>query len=288
MDKIGEWLWPLRFMLHYVILSLIYLIISSLWKVEHDMNKRIWCIFIILLVWMLLFLFHYIMHLIRMRYFIFILFYIILWFFIIIIAFGNVLFLLYFIFISIGTILILYLFIELSWLLYFYLLLLYGGIFIFILYYLYYFNCILSIFMIIGITLNNIYILILCLFSKIGFAPFILIIASIWFCSNYWFLLIDIIIKFGYFICFILLLSTFYYYIYSILLLFYFILSFIYLFYFIKCIYSIKQIIFISSLINYINSTIGLLVSAYYAYLYYVLLSLLSSIFLLISISLYL
>ena len=135
--------------------------------------------------------------------------------------------------------------------------------------------------------MNNFYILILCIFSKIGFAPFIIILASIWFSSNYIFLFIDLIIKFGYFICFIVILYMLYFYIYIYMLYIYYILSFIYVLYFIKLIYSIKQIIFISSLVNYINSTICALVSnCFYSIFYYIILSVLLSIILLVAISL--
>ena len=138
---------------------------------------------------------------------------------------------------SLFTLPLFYFYLEFQWLLYFYILLLFGGCFIYIIFHLLYFNCIISIWLIIGITMNNFWLLFLCFFSKIGFPPFFIILAFVWFGSNYIFLFVDIIIKLGYFICLVLLFNCLLFYIYFINISLFIIISFSLFYYFIKLIY---------------------------------------------------
>ena len=68
----------------------------------------------------------------------------------------------------------------------------------FLLFHLLLFNCIISIWLIIGVFLNNGWFIIICIIAKIGFPPFIILFIYIWMGSNWWFIGVDMMIKLGY------------------------------------------------------------------------------------------
>ena len=111
-------------------------------------------------------------------------------------------------------------------------------------------NGILSISLILGILLSNSLFFILGAFGKIGYFPFLLVLACLWYCSSYLFLMIDLINKWAYFGSFLvifhlyILLNSFSYW--------FTLIHFLILMFFIKLILTIKHLILISSLINYL------------------------------------
>ena len=111
-------------------------------------------------------------------------------------------------------------------------------------------NGILSISLILGILLSNYLLFILGCFGKIGYFPFLFVLASLWYCSSYLFLMIDLINKWAYLGSFLvifhlyILLNSFSYW--------FTLIHFLILMFFIKLILTIKHLILISSLINYL------------------------------------
>ena len=122
-------------------------------------------------------------------------------------------------------------------------------------------NGILSISLILGILLSNSLFFILGCFGKIGYFPFLLVLACLWYCSSYLFLMIDLINKWAYFGSFLvifhlyILLNSFSYW--------FTLIHFLILMFFIKLILTIKHLILISSLINYLFIILLILVDEY-------------------------
>ena len=122
-------------------------------------------------------------------------------------------------------------------------------------------NGILSISLILGILLSNSLFFILGCFGKIGYFPFLLVLACIWYCSSYLFLMIDLINKWAYFGSFLvifhlyILLNSFSYW--------FTLIHFLILMFFIKLILTIKHLFLISSLINYLFIILLILVDEY-------------------------
>ena len=122
-------------------------------------------------------------------------------------------------------------------------------------------NGILSISLILGILLSNSLFFILGCFGKIGYFPFLLVLACLWYCSSYLFLMIDLINKWAYFGSFLvifhlyILLNSFVYW--------FTLIHFLILMFFIKLILTIKHLILISSLINYLFIILLILVDEY-------------------------
>ena len=122
-------------------------------------------------------------------------------------------------------------------------------------------NGILSISLILGILLSNSLFFILGAFGKIGYFPFLLVLACLWYCSSYLFLMIDLINKWAYFGSFLvifhlyILLNSFSYW--------FTLIHFLILMFFIKLILTIKHLILISSLINYLFIILLILVDEY-------------------------
>ena len=131
-------------------------------------------------------------------------------------------------------------------------------------------NGILSISLILGLLLSNSLFFILACFGKIGYFPFLLVLASLWYSSSYLFLMIDLINKWAYFGSFLvifhlyILLNSFSYW--------FTLIHFLILMFFIKLILTIKHLILISSLINYLFIILLILLDHYlfsFSYLSY-------------------
>ena len=131
----------------------------------------------------------------------------------------------------------------------------------------FFFNGILSTWLMMSLLSSNGFILILYLFGKIGFPPFLLVLASVIFGCNYLFLLVDLINKLGYFVCFIIAFNSFSF-LFNFVFIFLFFIIICFFWFYLKLIYSIKQLIFFTSIVNYlfifnlilINSSLAALV----------------------------
>ena len=111
-------------------------------------------------------------------------------------------------------------------------------------------NGILSIWLILGNILSNSLFFLLGCFGKIGYFPFFLVLASLWYVSSYVFLMFDLINKWAYFGSFLVIfhLSIFFNSFSD----WFIVLNFLMIIFFIKLILSIKHLILISSLINFL------------------------------------
>ena len=89
------------------------------------------------------------------------------------------------------------------------------------------------------------------LFGKIGFPPFLLVLASVIFGCNYLFLLVDLINKLGYFVCFIIAFNSFSF-LFNFVFIFLFFIIICFFWFYLKLIYSIKQLIYFTSIVNYL------------------------------------
>ena len=117
------------------------------------------------------------------------------------------------------------------------------------------FNGILGIWLILGILLCNSLLIILGCFGKIGYFPFFLLLFYLWYCSSYLYLMFDLINKWailGSFIFIIHLSMNFGYW--------FVLVNFLVIIFFIKFVLSIKHLILISSLINFLFIIILILV----------------------------
>jgi len=115
-------------------------------------------------------------------------------------------------------------------------------------------NSILGIWLMIGILFGNSIFYILGVFGKIGYFPFFLILCSVWYYSSYVFLIYDLINKWAYWFCFLMIFIISYWFI---------LFNFLILMLLIKLMVSIKQLLLISSLITYLFIICLILINEY-------------------------
>ena len=138
---------------------------------------------------------------------------------------------------------------ELQWLFYYYLVLLFGGIFIFILFHILLFNCIISIWLIMGVFLNNGWFIVLCMVAKIGFPPFIILFIYIWMGSNWWFIGVDMMIKLGY-MCVLVLIMDLYNWVFYMEMIIWMVMSYSWMYDYVRWLWTMKVLVMISGMMN--------------------------------------
>lgn len=147
------------------------------------------------------------------------------------------------------SIIILLIWLELQWLFYFYFILLFGGIFMFLLFHLLLFNCIISIWLIIGVFLNNGWLIILCIFAKIGFPPFIILFIYIWMGSNWWFIGVDMVVKLGYIYGMVLIMDL-YNWVFYMEMIILMVIGYSWMYNYVRWIWTMKVLVMISGMMN--------------------------------------
>ena len=138
---------------------------------------------------------------------------------------------------------------ELQWLFYYYLILLFGGIFMFLLFHLLLFNCIISIWLIMGVFLNNGWLVLGSIIAKIGFPPFIILFIYIWMGSNWWFIGVDMMIKLGYIYVLVLMMDL-YNWVYYMEMIILMVMSYSWVYNYVRWLWTMKVLVMISGMMN--------------------------------------
>ena len=119
----------------------------------------------------------------------------------------------------------------------------------YLLYYLLLFNCIISIFLIIGVFLNNGWLILWCIVAKIGFPPFIILFVYIWMGSNWWFIGVDMMIKLGYIFIMVLMMDL-YNWVYYMEMIILMVISYSWVYNYVRWLWMMKVLIMISGMMN--------------------------------------
>ena len=119
----------------------------------------------------------------------------------------------------------------------------------FLLFHLLLFNCIISIWLIIGVFLNNGWLILLMVIAKIGFPPFIILFIYIWMGSNWWFIGVDMVIKLGYIYVLVLMMDL-YNWMYNMEMICIMVVSYSWVYNYVRWLWIMKVLVMISGMMN--------------------------------------